>query len=61
MKGIPKFCITIHVIGDFINIYPTAYRPAYLVSTKSVKELRTNLENYVERVKTYLRKLNDSI
>lgn len=54
MKGIPSFSITIHVIGDFINIYPTAYRPAYLVSTKSIKKLKTNLEDYIERVKEVL-------
>jgi hypothetical protein len=54
MKRIPSFSITIHVIGDFINIYPTAYRPAYLVSTKSIKKLKTNLEDYIERVKEVL-------
>lgn len=61
MKGIPKFCLAILVIGDIICVYPTICESSYLVSTKSVKELRANLENYVERVKIYLRKLNDSI
>lgn len=54
MKRIPNFSITIHVIGDFINIYPTAYRPAYLVSTNSIKKLKANLEDYIERVKEVL-------
>lgn len=58
MKGIPKFCLTIVVIGDSIHVYPTAYGSSYLiVSTKmkhSVKELRANLESYVERIKTVL-------
>lgn len=61
MKDIPKFCITLLVKEDIIRIYPTIRGSSYLVSTKSVKELRANLENYVERVKIYLRKLNDSI
>lgn len=61
MKGIPKFCLTIVVIGDSIHVYPTIQESSYLVSTKSVKKLRANLENYVERVKIYLRRLNDSI
>lgn len=61
MKEIPKFCITILVVGGSICVYPTIHGSSYLVSTKSVKELRANLENYVERVKIYLRKLNDSI
>lgn len=54
MKRIPSFSITIHVIGDFINIYPTAYGSSFLVSTKSVKGLKTNLEDYIERVKKVL-------
>lgn len=61
MKEIPSFSITIVRIADVIHILPTFYGSSYLVSTKSVKELRANLENYVERVKIYLRKLNDSI
>lgn len=48
-------------MGNCIHIFPTFYGSSFLVSTKSVKELRANLENYVERVKTYLRRLNDSI
>lgn len=61
MKGIPKFCITLLVKEGIIHIYPTIRGSSYLVSTKSAKELRANLENYVERVKIYLRRLNDSI
>ena len=58
MKDIPKFCITLLVKEDIIRVYPTIHGSSYLVSTKSVKELRANLENYVERVKSYLRRLN---
>lgn len=58
MKDIPKFCITLLVKEDIIRVYPTINGSSYLVSTKSVKELRANLENYVERVKSYLRRLN---
>ena len=58
MKRIPSFCITLLVKEDIIRVYPTIHGSSYLVSTKSVKELKSNLENYVERVKRYLRILN---
>lgn len=51
---IPSFSITIHIIGNLINIYPTAYGTSYLASTKSIKKLKTNLEDYIERVKEVL-------
>lgn len=51
MKGIPSFSISIFRIADCIHIYPTACGTPFLVSTKSVKELKFNLENYVERMK----------
>lgn len=51
MKGIPSFSISIFRIADCIHIYPTAYGTPFLVSIKSVKELKFNLENYVERMK----------
>lgn len=51
---IPSFSITILRIADVIHIYPTAYGTPFLVSTKSVKDLKFNLENYVERVKEVL-------
>lgn len=58
MKRIPRVCITLLVKEDIIRVYPTICRSSCLVSTKSVKELKSNLENYVERIKNYLRGLN---
>lgn len=54
MKRIPSFCITLLVVEGVILAYPTAYGPAYLVPTKSIKKLKTNLEKYIERVKEVL-------
>ena len=51
MKRIPSFCITLLVVEGIILIYPTAYGSAFLVSTRSVKNLKFNLENYVERMR----------
>ena len=54
MKRIPSFCITLLVVEGVILIYPTAYGPAYLVPSNSIRELRYKLENYIERVKEVL-------
>lgn len=54
MKRIPSFCITVLVVDGAIIVYPTAYGSSFLVSTKSVKGLKTNLEDYIERVKKVL-------
>ena len=48
---IPSFSISIFRIADVIHIFPTACGSSFLVSTKSIKNLKFNLENYVERVR----------
>ena len=48
---IPSFSISIFRIADVIQIFPAAYGTPFLVSTKSVKDLKFNLENYVERMR----------
>ena len=51
-----NICITIFVTGGAIHMCPTVYSNSFLVSTKYIKGLKTNLEAYVERfIKILLR------